>query len=170
VQREAPVALVPNAKFQGVLMWKGDPSGTGVYSNEVKLTPANVNVGQFGRLGSFQADGLVMGQPLYVSELDVAAVGTRNVIILATEHDSVYAIDADNPGSGPLWERRYVDAANGIMPMPDSFWGTDYTGRRSRNHGDSVHRWPDGSGLFRNDNRSEWDARAVAAGARYPHW
>ena len=104
-------------------MWKGDPSGTGAYLNEVKLTPANVNAGQFGRLGSFQADGIVMGQPLYVSELDVAAAGTRNVIILTTEHDSVYAIDADNPGSGPLWERHYVDPANRVTTMPDSFGG-----------------------------------------------
>jgi len=123
VQRAAPVALGPNAKFQGALMWKGDPSGTGAYLNEVKLTPANVNAGQFGRLGSFQADGIVMGQPLYVSELDVAAAGTRNVIILTTEHDSVYAIDADNPGSGPLWERHYVDPANRVTTMPDSFGG-----------------------------------------------
>ena len=129
VQRAAPVALGPNAKFQGALMWKGDPSGTGAYLNEVKLTPANVNAGQFGRLGSFQADGIVMGQPLYVSELDVAAAGTRNVIILTTEHDSVYAIDADNPGSGPLWERHYVDPANRVTTMPDSFGGLPWVAK-----------------------------------------
>lgn len=119
----SPVALVPGTSFQGVLMWKGDPSASGLYSNEVSLTPANVNVGQFGKLGSFLADGLVMGQPLYVSELDVAAAGTHNVIILTTEHDSVYAIDADNPGAGALWERHYADPANGVTPMPDSFGG-----------------------------------------------
>jgi hypothetical protein len=115
--------LVPDANFKGVLQWKGDPSEIGLYSGETTLTPANVNVSQFGRVGSFQADGIVMGQPLYVSELTLEAGGTHNVVILTTEHDSVYAIDADNPGAGPLWERHYVDPANGITTMPDNFGG-----------------------------------------------
>ena len=45
------------------------------------------------------------------------------MIILVTEHDSVYAIDADNPAAGPLWQRHYVDAANGVAPLPDNFGG-----------------------------------------------
>jgi len=104
-------------------MWKGDPSETGLYATETTLTPANVNVSQFGRLGSFQADGIVMGQPLYVSQLDMGAAGTHNVIIFATEHDSVYAIDADNPTAPALWQRQYVDPANGVTTMPDNFGG-----------------------------------------------
>jgi hypothetical protein len=104
-------------------MWKGDSSTAGLYSNETTLTPTSVNVSQFGKLGSFQADGIVMAQPLYVSGLDTGAAGTHNVVILATEHASVYAIDADNPGAGTLWERHYVDPTNGITTMPDSFGG-----------------------------------------------
>jgi hypothetical protein len=82
-----------------------------------------VNVAGFGRLGSFKADGLVMAQPLYVANLKMDQSGTRNVIIIATENDSVYAVDADNPGSGSLWERHYVDPAHGITTLPDSFGG-----------------------------------------------
>ena len=104
-------------------MWKGDPSETGLYSNETTLTPANVNVSQFGRLGSFQADGIVMAQALYVSKLDMGSAGTHDVIFLVTEHDSVYAIDADNPGAGSLWERHYVDPTNGVTTMADNFGG-----------------------------------------------
>src|SRR6266567_1210073 len=104
----------PQINFTGVAMWKGDPSETGLYSSETTLTPANVNVSQFGRLGSFQLDGIVMGQPLYISKLDMGSAGTHDVIFLVTEHDSVYAIDADNPGAGSLWERHYVDPANGV--------------------------------------------------------
>ena len=101
-------------------MWKGDSSEKGLYSSETTLTPANVSVGQFGRLGSFKADGLIMAQPLYVTSLDMGQAGKHNVIIVVTENDSVYAIDADNPGAGPLWQRSYVDPANGITTAPDT--------------------------------------------------
>jgi hypothetical protein len=111
------------ASVKGVLMWKGDASETGTYSNETTLTPANVNVSQFGRLGSFKADGIIMGQPLYVSGVDMGSGGSHDLVIVTTEHDSVYAIDADNPAAAPVWERHYVDAANGITTMPDNFGG-----------------------------------------------
>lgn len=123
----APVSTGPvqqrNASVNGVLMWKGDSSGSGNYASEITLTTANVNASQFGRLGSFTVDGITIAQPLYVSGLDTGAAGTHDVVIVATEHDSVYAFDADHPGAGSLWERHYVDAANGITPMADSFGG-----------------------------------------------
>jgi hypothetical protein len=101
-------------------MWKGDTSGSGLYSNEITLTTANVNSTQFGRLGSFKTDGLLMAQPLYVSNLDMGQAGTHNVVVVATENDSVYAIDADNPGTTPLWVRQYVNPASGITVAPDT--------------------------------------------------
>ena len=110
-------------KFNGVLMWKGDNSRTGQYVAETTLTPANVKATQFGILGRFSADGLLMAQPLYVSNLDMGSAGTHNVIIAVTEHCSVYAIDADNPGGASLWERHYLDPANGITAQPDGFGG-----------------------------------------------
>lgn len=114
---------IPQETSSGVLMWKGDPTGAGLYANEVNLTPGNVNPDHFGRLGSFQTDGLLIAQPLYVAKLDMGTAGTHNLIIAATEHESVYAIDADNPNGASLWERHYVDPAHGILPLPDSFGG-----------------------------------------------
>jgi hypothetical protein len=108
--------------FNGVLSWKGDQSRKGLY-NETTLTPANVNTTQFGKLASFRADGLIIAQPLFVSNLDMGTLGKHNVIILATEHDSVFAFDIDAPGSASLWERHYTDPANGITTAPDSFGG-----------------------------------------------
>ena len=104
-------------------MWKGDSSESGLYASETTLTPANVNANQFGRIGSFQADGIVMAQPLFVSALDMGDGSTHDVVVVATEHDSVYAIDAKNPGGGSLWERHYVDSTSGVTTMPDSFGG-----------------------------------------------
>ncbi len=108
--------------ISGVLMWKGDVSGKGLYDNESTLTPAQINVNQFGKLGIFQADGLLIAQPLYVANLPIGGA-THNVIILATEHDSVFAIDADNPVGGALWERHYLDASRGVTSLPDNFGG-----------------------------------------------
>ena len=123
MQQSAPVDKKSDANFKGVLMWKGDPSGNGLYAAETTLTTANVNVNQFGRIGSFQADGLVMAQPLFVSSLDPGDGTTHDVVIVATEHDSVYAVDAKNPAGGSLWERHYVDPASGVSTMADNFGG-----------------------------------------------
>jgi hypothetical protein len=112
----------PVPQFFGVLMWKGDQSGRGLNSQETTLTPANVNATQFGLIGRFNADGLLIAQPLYVANVDTGTA-KHNIIIIATEHCSVYAIDADQPSAGSLWERHYLDPANGITPQLDTFGG-----------------------------------------------
>ena len=117
-----PVALKPANSSQAVLMWKGDPSEIGLYSNEVTLTPANVNVNQFGRIGTLQTDGMLLAQPLFVPQLSIGGV-TYDVVIVATEHDSVYAFDLNSPSGGSLWERHYVNPSAGITTMPDNFGG-----------------------------------------------
>jgi len=62
---------------------------------ETLLTPANVSTGSFGKLGSFPVDGQVYAQPLYVSGLSIPGKGTHNVLYVMTEHNSVFAYDAD---------------------------------------------------------------------------
>ncbi len=47
----------------------------------------------------------------------------HNVLFVATENDSVYALDANNPTAGPrhngvLWQDSFIDPANGITPVP----------------------------------------------------
>jgi hypothetical protein len=102
-------------------MWKGDTSGSGHYSSETTLTPQNVNPTTFGLLGKHDVDGLMLAQPLYVSQLDMGDKGTHDVVIVATEHASVYALDAKNLGGASLWERHF--AINGATPAPDNFGG-----------------------------------------------
>ena len=53
-------------------------------------------------------DGHVDAQPLYASSVAVPGNGTHNVLIAATEHDSVYAFDADS-GSA-LWQTSMLKA------------------------------------------------------------
>ncbi len=79
-----------------VVTYHYDNMRTGQNLNETILTPANVSSATFGKLGSFTVDGLVDAQPLYLSVVAIPSVGTKNVLYVATEHDSVYAFDADS--------------------------------------------------------------------------
>lgn len=75
--------------------------------NETTLTPANVNQTTFGKLGSFNVDGRVDAQPLYLSNVVIPNVGTKNVLYVVTEHDSVFAFDADSVNGNTstiLWQ------------------------------------------------------------------
>ncbi|MDP9064977.1 MAG: chitobiase/beta-hexosaminidase C-terminal domain-containing protein, partial [Pseudomonadota bacterium] len=78
-----------------VTTYHNDLARTGLYAQETVLTPANVNSNQFGKLFSTPVDGAVFAQPLYLSAVAIGG-GTHNVLYAATEHDSVYAIDADS--------------------------------------------------------------------------
>ena len=84
-----------------VLTYKNDLSRTGQNLTESILTLANVNSAGFGLLRNLMVDGKVDAQPLYVSRLSVSG-SAHNVVYVATEHDSVYAFDADT--GSVLWQ------------------------------------------------------------------
>ncbi len=87
------VGLLP-AFAQDVLTYHNNNSRTGLYTKETILTTSNVNAASFGKLFTLPADGLVDAEPLYISAVLVGGV-TRNLVIVATEHGTVYAYDAD---------------------------------------------------------------------------
>jgi hypothetical protein len=72
---------------------------------ETQLTTATVSPVTFGKLGIFPVDAPVFAQPLYVSGLSIPDAGKRNVLFVATMHNSIYAFDADRV-SAPvmLWQ------------------------------------------------------------------
>lgn len=80
---------------QDVLTWHNDNARSGQYLAERILTPQNVNAKTFGKLFVIPVDGKVDAEPLYVHALDVPNRGSKNLLFVATEHDSVYAFDAD---------------------------------------------------------------------------
>jgi hypothetical protein len=89
-----------------VLTYHNDNTRQGANLSESILTPANVNQSTFGKLFSYDVDGYVFAQPLYVSGLNIAGEGAHNVVFVATEHNSVYAFDADSnadANGGLLW-------------------------------------------------------------------
>ena len=82
-----------------------DNARTNSNLNETILNQSNVNTATFGKLGYFPVDGEIYAQPLYVSGVQITGQGMHNVVYVATMHNSLYAIDADKPGSTvPLWQ------------------------------------------------------------------
>jgi hypothetical protein len=90
-----------------VLTYKYDLSRSGQNSSESTLTPTNVIPSSFGLLRNLPVDGKVDAQPLYVSRLSVSG-SQHNVVFAATEHDSVYAFDADT--GSVLWQTTLLGA------------------------------------------------------------
>jgi uncharacterized protein YjdB len=87
-----------------VTTWHYDNDRSGLNPNETTLTTTNVNATTFGKLFSYSIDGYAYAEPLLMSNVTING-GKHNVLYVATEHDSVYAFDADNYGTGaPLWQ------------------------------------------------------------------
>ncbi|HEX4793536.1 MAG TPA: LamG-like jellyroll fold domain-containing protein, partial [Humisphaera sp.] len=106
-----------------VLTYHNDLGRTGQNLNETILTPANVNQNSFGKLFTDTVDGQVYGQPLYVNGVVMSDGKTHNVVYVTTEHDSVYAFDADAPGA-PLWKKSFINPAAGVTTVPSTDVGT----------------------------------------------
>lgn len=108
-----------------VLTFHNDVARTGRNAGESILTPANVNVGQFGKLFSFAVDGYAYAQPLFVSQLAIPGNGTHDVVYVATENDSVYAFDAGaSAAQPPLWQVSFLQAPN-ITTISSNYIGCD---------------------------------------------
>ena len=67
----------------------------GLNTNETVLSPANVTSSTFGKLTILGVDGKVDAEPLYLSNLNING-RVRNVVYVVSEHDSIYAFDADS--------------------------------------------------------------------------
>ena len=103
---------------QGVFTYHNDNLRTGQDLNETVLSPANVRSASFGKRFSYPLDGLALASPLYVQNVNIPGQGLHNVVIAATEHDSVYAFDADGRSSAPLWHDNFTNPAAGVTTVP----------------------------------------------------
>jgi hypothetical protein len=83
------------ASAPDITTYHDDNARDGLNAQESTLTLSNVNSTQFGKIGFDTVDGPVDAEPLFVANLN-AGGKARNVLFAATEHDSVYAFDADS--------------------------------------------------------------------------
>jgi len=96
----------------GMFTYRDDAARDGVNSQEYALTTANVGSSSFGKLFSCVVDGAVYAQPLWVANVTVNGA-QRNLVIVATAHDSLFAFDADASPCVQLWSVSLIDAAHG---------------------------------------------------------
>ncbi|HVG92147.1 MAG TPA: hypothetical protein VNB54_11715, partial [Alphaproteobacteria bacterium] len=104
-----------------VLTYHNDGQRSGLNANETILNSSNVNASSFGKVFSFPVDGQIYAQPLIVPNVSNIAGGTHNVVFVATEHNSVYAFDADGLSANALWRKNLgpsvpSHAVEGVSP------------------------------------------------------
>ena len=99
-----------------VLTYRNDNTRTGQNLNETRLTPATVNVANFGRLSSISLDGQVYAQPLVVTQVRTTNNLLQDVLIVATEHDTVYALNATN--GSVLWQVSFLTGTGTVTTVP----------------------------------------------------
>jgi hypothetical protein len=104
-----------------VLTYHNDNLHSGWNQNETTLNPSNVRVSTFGLLQNLGVDAPVFAQPLYASAVPVGRI-SHNLLIVATENDSVYAFDADSLSQTPLWKISLLGAGE-VPAMPDNSCG-----------------------------------------------
>ena len=115
------IVTVSSQAQVSVTTYRNGLARTGDNSKETVLTRANVNPDQFGKLLSLAVDGQVYAQPLYLPSLKISGK-THNVVFVATEHDSVYAFDADSGSSAnqnPLWQVSLTGAGETTATVSD---------------------------------------------------
>ena len=101
-----------------------DTQSTGANLTETQLTPSNVNAADFGQLYNTPLDGQVYAEPLVLTNVTITSgpntVGTPgiypSVVFVATQHDSLYAINAAN--GAILWQRTFLDTTNPNDALP----------------------------------------------------
>jgi outer membrane protein assembly factor BamB len=110
-------ALPTSSGGVDVLTAHNDAARTGWNAHETTLTVANVNARSFGKLFDIRVDGQIFAQPLVASGIALPGIGRRNLLFVATEHDSVYALDAD---SGRLYWKHTFEHCCGVSAVPAS--------------------------------------------------
>jgi hypothetical protein len=107
----------------GVTTYHNDLARDGANTQEYALTPAAVGTSTFGKLFSCPVDGAIYAQPLWLPGVTVGG-SKHNVVFVATQHDSLFAFDADASPCAQLWKESLIDGSHGAgageSPVPSS--------------------------------------------------
>jgi len=101
----------------GVTTYHNDLSRDGANTQEYLLSPSNVTSSNFGKLFSCSVDEAIYAQPLWVPNVAIGST-QHNMVFVATQNNSLFAFDADNPGTpcAPLWQVSLLDSSHGGTP------------------------------------------------------
>jgi hypothetical protein len=120
-------ATVAVTDLPGVFTYHNNLSRDGTNTQEYALSASTVTSATFGKLFSCPVDGAVYTQPLWVPGVSIGGV-LHNVIYVATQHDTLFAFDADANPCIALWNANLLDTlhggASGEVPVVWSDIGT----------------------------------------------
>jgi len=126
---KSDTASIEVSDLAGVFTYHNDVQRDGANTQELALTPTTVTATKFGKRFSCAVDGAAYTQPLWVPALTVNGA-VHNVIFVGTQHDSVYAFDADASPCVTLWQAKLLDTAHGgtagEMPVPTADVGNGF--------------------------------------------
>ncbi len=105
-------ATIAVTDLAGVFTYHNDSTRAGANTQEYALSSTTVTTSTFGKLFSCAVDGAVYTQPLWVPGLTIGG-GTHNVLLVATQHDSVYVFDADANPCVTYWQAHLLDSTHG---------------------------------------------------------
>ena len=105
-------AVAAVTDLAGVYTYHNDLARDGANTQEYALTTGNVNSASFGKIFSCTVDGAIYGQPLWAANLTLQGA-KHNVVFVATQHDSLYAFDADANPCTALWSVSLIDVGHG---------------------------------------------------------
>jgi hypothetical protein len=105
-------ATVAVTDLAGVFTYHNNLARDGTNTQEYLLSSTTVTQATFGKLFSCSVDGAVYTQPLWVPGVSINSV-LHNVLYVATQHDSVYAFDADAKPCVRLWKVSLLDTLHG---------------------------------------------------------
>jgi hypothetical protein len=135
-----------------VVTSRNDVNRTSANPNESILTTQNVRAATFGKVFTRPLDGQVYAQPLLVS-----GVNGKNLVFVATEHNSIYAFDSDDMSAtaAPIWQKSFgapvpaTDTGCGLLgpeigitstPVIDPQTKTMWFTTKNKEAGKFIHR------------------------------
>ena len=105
-------AVAAVTDLAGVYTYHNDLARDGTNAQEFALTTSNANTTSFGKLFACSVDGAIYAQPLWAANLTINGA-RHNVVFVATQHDSLYAFDADANPCAQLWSVSLIDGGHG---------------------------------------------------------
>ena len=97
---------------------------TGANLSESTLNVANVTLQSFGRIFSYRVDGPSLSQPLVATLVELPGGSRRDLVVVTTASNSVYAFDADAGGNGPIWRNTLIELPDGTAAEPSGIFST----------------------------------------------